>query len=79
MQYGFRSKRGTVDAIIELLEQISNEKTHCEAILLDLTKAFDTVEISLLVEKLERYGIRGICFEIVTIVSRFKKTIFTNF
>ena len=65
MQYGFRSKRGTVDAIVELLEQISNEKTHCEAILLDLTKAFDTVKISLLVEKLERYGIRGICLKLL--------------
>ena len=65
MQYGFKSKRGTVDAIRELLEQISNEKTHCEAILLDLTKAFDTVKISLFVEKLERYGIRGICLKLL--------------
>ena len=61
-QFGFRALRGSVDAIVDIYEQIfaSIEKSnHSLAILLDFSKAFDTVSHEILVNKLEHVGIRG--------------------
>ena len=49
-------------AIIELLEEITNSLDNHEATVgffIDLKKAFDTVDNSILIEKLYHYGIRG--------------------
>ena len=62
-QYGFRSKRSTALAILELLEEITNASVNREftiGIFVDLKKAFDTIDHNLLSKKLEFYGIRGI-------------------
>ena len=61
-QYGFRKKHSCEHAIQELLGTIlkgfeKNEYT-C-AIFLDLSKAFDSLEHHVLLEKLDLYGIRG--------------------
>ena len=62
-QYGFRKKHSTAMAIYDILEsKLSNcdkNKFSC-AVYLDLSKAFDTVDKSILLKKLEHYGIRGI-------------------
>ena len=62
-QYGFRSNHSCEQAVSELLGAIlkgheKNETT--DAIFLDLSKAFDTLDHSILYRKLEIYGIRGI-------------------
>ena len=61
-QFGFRSKRCTIDALITLIEDVRQDwnsnatKTQCTFI--DLTKAFDTVDHILLFEKCAAYGFR---------------------
>ena len=61
-QYGFRSNHSCEHAISQtvgnLLKNLENKKNSI-CVLLDLSKAFDTIEHSIMLEKLDPYGIRG--------------------
>ena len=62
-QYGFQNQLSTVHAIMELSEGISSAidmKKYTVGVFIDLKKAFDTINHSILIKKLENYGIRGI-------------------
>ena len=62
-QYGFREKHSTTEAILEFIsdtvESMENKKSTI-GVFLDLSKAFDTINHNILLQKLDYYGIRGI-------------------
>ena len=61
-QYGFRANGTNSHALIQFLEEITTaieQKKYAVGILLDLKKAFDTVDHNFLIMKLHKYGIRG--------------------
>ena len=62
-QYGFRDEHSTELASLELIDRVMNafENKHTPvAIYMDLSKAFDTLDHKILLQKLDYYGIKGI-------------------
>ena len=62
-QHGFREKYSTQHAILDTVNIIQNNmdsKLFTCGIFIDLKKAFDTVDHTILLQELDHYGIRGI-------------------
>lgn len=62
-QHGFRPKHSTTQAVNELTNYIvtnMDAKKKVIVVFLDLAKAFDTVSVPLLLQKLELMGVRGL-------------------
>ena len=68
-QFGFRKNHSTELAISEihnkLLKNMDESKFTC-SVFLDLAKAFDSVDHQILLQKLEKYGIRGNALQLMT-------------
>ena len=65
-QYGFCSNHSCEHAIAQVIGNIlknleGNESTI--AVMLDLSKAFDTIEHRIMIQKLELFGVRGVCLD----------------
>ena len=62
-QFGFKQNCSTSNAVRQLYDELcdnmDNNKHTCP-ILLDLKKAYDTVNQGILLKKLEKYGVRGL-------------------
>ena len=61
-QFGFRKYHSTIDALINLHDYIIdklNSKNKVIGVFIDLKKAFDSIDINILIEKLKYYGIVG--------------------
>ena len=75
-QFGFRAKHSTIDALVDLTENVRSRS--CKVVIgffLDLKKAFDTLDHSILLSKLERLGFRGNCLAWLTsyLTDRFQR------
>ena len=65
-QFGYQSKKSKVDAVLDVIETISNSlsaKDDVALICFGLFKAFDTNDHSILLEKCYRYGFRTQCMD----------------
>ena len=67
-QFDFRKKRSTALALASFLDIVTealDNSQYALSLFIDLSKAFDTIDHSLLLKKLSSYGIRGLALDLI--------------
>ena len=65
-QYVFRNKHSTYMAVLDFVKNISNaidKDMYTAGIFMDLSKAFDTINHEILLNKMYHYGFRGVSYD----------------
>ena len=68
-QFGFRQSHSTIHAIQTAIDSVVtslNNSYHTMGISIDFSKAFDTIQHTILLKILEHYGIRGIALDLIS-------------
>ena len=81
-QHGFREQRSTESAILQFVNTLYpclEEKNYVAGVFLDLSKAFDSLDHDILLQKLEMIGIRGVPLDLFkSYLSCRKQSVFCN-
>ena len=80
-QYGFRTNHSTYMDVLDFVDEISkaiDNDMYTIGIFMDLSKAFDTIDHGILLQKLYHYGFRGVSNEWFVIIWITEKNLYNS-